>query len=124
MDFKLQHNFEERLKESKRVLQKYPDRVPVICERMNKKLPMIDKNKYLVPSDLTMGQYIYVIRKRLRMPSEKAIFLFVNGVIPPTSTPLIELYEQYQDRDGFLYIHYGEENVFGWGNPGSPIPPS
>lgn len=45
----------------------------------------IDKKKYLVPSDLTCGQFVYVIRKRLKLPAEKAIFLFVNGVIPPTA---------------------------------------
>ena len=52
-------------------------------------MPEIDKNKYLVPADLTCGQFIYTIRKRLQMPAEKAIFLLVKGVIPPIGTPMI-----------------------------------
>jgi GABA(A) receptor-associated protein len=73
----------------------------------------IDKKKYLVPSDLTCGQFVYVIRKRLKLPSEKALFLFVNGSIPPTSAMINSIYEQHQDKDGFLYMSYSEENVFG-----------
>jgi GABA(A) receptor-associated protein len=66
-----------------------------------------------VPSDLTCGQFVYVIRKRLKLPAEKAIFLFVGRVIPPTAAMLNSIYEQYKDPDGFLYISYSDENVFG-----------
>ena len=40
--------------------------------------------RYLVPADLTVGQFIYVIRKRIKLPPERAIFIFVDNVIPPT----------------------------------------
>ena len=125
MKFKSEHTFDNRVAESGRVLSKYPDRVPVICEKNSKSsIDDLDKKKYLVPVDLTAGQFVYVIRKRLRLPAEKAIFLFVASVIPPTSSNMATLYHQYKDRDGFLYITYSEENVFGWGNQVSPISPS
>jgi GABA(A) receptor-associated protein len=73
----------------------------------------IDKKKYLVPSDLTCGQFLYVIRKRLKLPAEKAVFLFVDGKIPPTTALLSTMYEQHKDKDGFLYMCYSDENVFG-----------
>jgi GABA(A) receptor-associated protein len=38
----------------------------------------IDKKKYLVPADLTVGQFVYVIRKRIKLSPEKAIFIFVD----------------------------------------------
>eukprot|EP01052_Picozoa_sp_SAG31_P004845 SAG31_NODE_205_length_20397_cov_19.191152_13_plen_99_part_00 len=37
-----------------------------------------------MPSDLTVGQFVYVIRKRIKLSPEKAIFIFVNNVLPPT----------------------------------------
>ena len=112
--FKKQFSFEDRCNESQRVLHKYPDRIPIICERrIGSILENIDKQKYLVPNDLTAGQFVYVIRKRLKLPAEKAIFLFMNGTMPTISASLAELYEQHHDRDGFLYIVYSEENVFG-----------
>ena len=114
--FKSSHSVYDRWGEALRVIQKYPDRVPLICERSNtanSDCPFIDKNKYLVPKDLTIGQFIYVIRKRMRLPAEKAIFIFVNGFIPPSSQMLGDTYDFYKDEDGFLYIKYSFENTFG-----------
>ena len=76
---------EERKKESARILSKYQDRIPVICERHSQSdVPDIDKTKYLVPMDLNAGQFIYVVRKRIKLAPEQALFLFINGMLPPT----------------------------------------
>jgi GABA(A) receptor-associated protein len=57
----------------------------VICEKADRSdIPDIDKKKYLVPADLTVGQFVYVIRKRIKLSPEKAIFIFINNVLPPT----------------------------------------
>ena len=37
-----------------------------------------------MPADLTVGQFVYVIRKRIKVSPEKAIFMFVKNVLPPT----------------------------------------
>jgi GABA(A) receptor-associated protein len=112
--FQRKFTFEERLTESSRVRAKYPDRVPVICGKSKKsRMEEIDKNKYLVPSDLTLGQFIYVIRKRLRLPAEKAVFLFINGTINANTATMNDMYYRYCNEDGFLYITYNDENVFG-----------
>lgn len=113
--FKKTFSFEERFAESQRVLYKYPERVPIICEKYKQSthIPEIDKKKYLVPVDLTFGQFIYVIRRRLNLSSEKAIFLFVNGNIPASSSLIYHHYSSCKDRDGFLYVTYSSENVFG-----------
>jgi GABA(A) receptor-associated protein len=59
----------------------------VIVEKAEKSdILDIDKKKYLVLADLTIGQFVYVIRKRIKLSSEKAIFIFVKNVLPPTST--------------------------------------
>lgn len=115
-NFKKMYKKQDRLIESKKILEKYPDRIPVICQKTTSNtnsIPDLDKHKYLVPSDLTAGQLIYVIRKRLNLKENKAIFLFINNVLPPTSYSLEYLYELYKDDDGFLYITYSGENTFG-----------
>ena len=107
-------SFEKRLEESKRILTKYPDRVPIICERVNKSVPELDKRKYLVPNDLTIGSFMLVIRKRMSLSPEKSIYLFVNDtVLVPIAKPLKVIYEEHKSKDGFLYISYGGENTFG-----------
>jgi len=47
---------------------------------------MLKTCRYLVPADLTVGQFVYVIRKRIKLSAEKAIFIFVDNVLPPTGT--------------------------------------
>ncbi|XP_023730500.1 autophagy-related protein 8C-like [Lactuca sativa] len=64
--FKLEHPLEKRKSEFSRIREKYPDRVSlrhfVIVEKAKKSdIPDIDKNKYLVPADLTIGQFVYVV---------------------------------------------------------------
>jgi len=54
--FKDQFTFEERKTEVQKVCQKYPDRSPVIVERVSRTdLPELDNKKFLVPRDLTVG---------------------------------------------------------------------
>lgn len=76
-------------------------------------MPVIDKTKYLLPNDFTCSSLCYVIRKRLTMSSEKAIFLFVANHLPQGTTLVSELYERYKDEDGFLYVTYDGEHTFG-----------
>ena len=93
---------------------KYPDRIPVIVNKSKHcDLNDIDKFKYLVPDNYTVGQFVYVIRKRIVLPKEKAIFVFIENVLPPTSALMSEMYDKYKDKDGFLYITYSGENTFG-----------
>jgi len=112
--FKKEHPFEKRQVGAQRIRSKYPDRIPVICEKADRSdIPDIDKKKYLVPADLTVGQFVYVIRKRIKLSPEKAIFIFINNVLPPTAALMSNIYEEQKDVDGFLYITYSGENTFG-----------
>ena len=107
---------EKRKSEAARILGKYPDRIPVICEKATNdsdSIPDIDKKKYLVPSDLTVGQFHYVIRKRIKLAPEKALFLFCQNKIPANATLISSVYEESKDEDGFLYVEYSGESTFG-----------
>lgn len=112
-NFDSKFTFEQRKEEANRILSKYPDRIPVIVEPTKSCKIELDKNKYLVPSDLTMGQFLYVIKKRIKLSSERALFLFVNGTVPSSTSYINAIYENNKDTDGFLKIMFSEENVFG-----------
>jgi len=116
MIYKQKKTLEERLKESSRILSKYSNRVPIIVERVQNcnNIANIDRNKFLVPGDLSMGQFLYVIRKRIKLDSYMAIYLFVNDtVLIPSSDLMSSIYEKYHSDDKFLYISYAGENTFG-----------
>lgn len=108
--------YEKRKHESERIIAKYPDRIPIICEKSNndKSMINIDKNKYLVPNDLTVGQFVYVIRKRIKLNPETAIYLFINNKLHNSSALLSNVYQHNKNKDGFLYVTYSGENSFGF----------
>jgi GABA(A) receptor-associated protein len=112
--FKLKNNVEKRSMESNRIMTKYKDRVPIIIEvtESDKEL-ILDKTKYLVPMDLSVAQFIHIIRKRIKLHDTKALFLFFNNTLPPSSDTLSCVYKKYKDVDGFLYGILTLENVFG-----------
>ena len=112
--FKHLKSLEERKIESKKIRKKYPDRIPVIVEKNeNSDIKEIDKNKYLVPSDLSFSQFVYIIRKRIQLHKSQALFLFVNNKLVPSNKSVTEVYDSEKDEDGFLYVIYNNENTFG-----------
>lgn len=112
--------FEKRISEARRILARYPGRIPVIVEKAPRSdIPEIQKNKFLVPGTMLMGEFKYVVHKHvcnarnIAMTAEQAIYLFVHGTIPKTGAHMSEVYGRYKAEDQFLYITYGAENTLG-----------
>lgn len=125
--FQSQYTLKQRKSESKKVLEKYPSRKPIIVEKQpalpnpfgrgkekeKTKEVWLTKRKYLVPDDLTIGQFMYVLRKRMHLRPEESIFIFIRNTTPQNNTLICELYDNFKDEDGFLYLYYSFESVFG-----------
>lgn len=112
--YKETRSFCARCDESATMLTRYPDRIPIIIEPRTDRTPSIDKRKYMTPRDLTFGQLFFVVRKRLNLRPEQALFFFLNNnTLAPTSNTVYSAYESQRDADGFLYIVYSLENTFG-----------
>jgi len=113
--FKNSNSFKERKVECEKILLKYPHRIPILCEKCpySRDAPSIDKHKYLAGYDLTVGQFMLIIRKRMCIKPEIGLYIFINGIIPSNSSLLRNLYSDFKDDDGFLYITYDVENTFG-----------
>lgn len=113
--YKAERPLAERAAECKRILSKYPDRLPVIVERADKtRFEDLDRKKFLVPKDFTLGQFYYIVRKRVRLEPEDALFLLIGRMIPPASALMGELYETHRDsQDGFLYVAMTDESIYG-----------
>jgi GABA(A) receptor-associated protein len=113
-NFQKKHSFEKRRDESLSVINKYPDRLPIIVQKDHKsELPGVDKCKYLVPRNMTMSQFSFVIRKRIKLEPSQAIFITINHTLVASSKLLSDVYEEQKDEDGFLYVIYTGENTFG-----------
>ena len=62
---------------------------------------------------MTLGQFIFTIRKRLKLTPEKALFVFINNSLIPSNLLIKEIYDKNKNEDGFLYVQYTGENTFG-----------
>ena len=107
--------FEERLADSTLILKKYPTRVCIYIKKLKtcNNVPDIDKNKFLAPKDLTMAQFMYIIRKRIQLDETQALFFYINNNVITGHMSILEIYNKYKSSDGFLYITYSGENCFG-----------
>ena len=112
--FKKKNPLKKRINDSHNVIEKYPERTPIIVQKNCKsEIQEIDKIKYLVPKDMTISQFTFVIRKRIKLDSSQAIFITINGKLVTPSTTVGDMYRDEKDEDGFLYVMYSGENTFG-----------
>ena len=88
------------------LIKNYPDCVPVIIRKSlnDKILQDIDKERYLIPKNLSVESLLFIIRKKLKINLE--IFMFVNDLSIPTNITIGDVYNKNKNEDGFLYITY------------------
>ena len=107
-------DYNKRIAESERVIKNHPDRCSIIIGKADTStMPDIDKHKFLVPRDITLGQFSHILRQRIVIPPEQAIFLFIDNHMPLASSLMGSIYDIHKDKDNFLYITYANENTFG-----------
>jgi GABA(A) receptor-associated protein len=118
--------FEENKYYSNRLTYKYPDRIPVVIEK-NEHI-VLENYKYLLPKNITISQFMSIIRTKMNIASKQALFTFVKSyssskesynsqketyILVPMSETIENIYNVHKNGDGFLYIKFGIENTFG-----------
>ena len=114
--YKINNSLDNRKSQFSKIMKNHPDGIPVILERakgctINKAI----KTKYILSRELTIAEFVKIIREKLELNPERALFFLVNGKHSLTMTEeLGHAYEKYKDKsDGFLYMTYSEEMVYG-----------
>jgi GABA(A) receptor-associated protein len=107
-------SFEDRLKEATEILRKYPDKIPVIVEpSSNSNDANLERNKFLCPKDISISQFLVILRNRLSLKATQSIYLFINNKTPSNNLLIGDVYLNNCDTDKFLKIKYGLETFFG-----------
>jgi GABA(A) receptor-associated protein len=110
-------SFEERKKRSNSLLLKHKDKLPVILEKssIEKYLPSIDKSKLLVSNELTVANIIQLLKTNLKINEHNSLYIMVSkqNIMLSGSQSMSYIYNTYKSDDGFLYLEYCSENVFG-----------
>ena len=113
LPFRTRLTFEQRRRENERITSAHRGRVPVIAEAGSRDTPRSDKEKFLVPEDLTAAQLTFVLRRRMRLDASQSLFLLVDGALVHAHATVRELHRKHAEADGFLYATYTTENTFG-----------
>jgi GABA(A) receptor-associated protein len=93
--------------EAGKLREKYPNRIPVVVNTTGDLV--INRSKYLVPDDLTLGEFIIVLRKRINIKACEAIYMFINGKIYPSNMHL----KTICGENNFISISVAKESTFG-----------
>jgi GABA(A) receptor-associated protein len=114
--FQQKYTLEERQSKFKEIESYLHKFVPIIIEesKTSSEDSSAKYNLFLMSKDTTFNVMSKKIKERNIVGPEKAIFFLLNGKIAVSlSTTLSSVYEQYKHEDGFLYVLYSFENVWG-----------
>ena len=113
--FKKENCLEVRKADYERVIEEHPGKIAIICEKIpNNPIPEIIQTKYLINEDFSLSHFTTIIRKKLNIKDTQALFFLANGKITLVGNETMgEIYNKYKDEDGFLYIAYASELVWG-----------
>ena len=97
--------FRKKTRRIKENTRKYENKIPLIVEPAKScTLNRIDKCKFLVPDTMTVAQFLFVLRRRVKLSETDALFLFVDKSLPPTTTIFGALYNEKNDDGFFIFI--------------------
>lgn len=95
--------YEKRCAESKRILEKYPARVPVIAKHSPHSDQPETKKKFLVSRKMIWKDFRNLIAKHMEHP-HKTAKLCVNSIDMKSGHTLEKVYSLHKSSDGFLYV--------------------
>lgn len=97
------------------VKQKYPNYIPIIVRVHDNKSIKLTKSKYLVGGEITLGQFLSILRKKItNIKSTESIYLLINNTLIPITLPISMIYNEKKDPEtNMLYITICKENTFG-----------
>jgi hypothetical protein len=98
-----------------RLLQKYPDHVPVLATATRLLNSALTKQRFLCPRDMTVGQFQAKIRQHLPgITSATGVFLiFGDKCVCAAATRMAQVYTENRGHDLFLHVTVTGENTFG-----------
>lgn len=113
-----QQSYEARKRKYIMIKAKFPDRIPVIITKGSCDLPEINSCSFLVTDSSTFSKLLISVMNEIKKNSEEdyisSVTLLVNNKYsPPSNMTLSEIHEKYKSDDGFLYVTYIKESVFG-----------
>ena len=100
--------------EIERLRYKYPNRIPLIIYQTPNfiKSYRLKKNKYLVTTEMTVGAFIYQLKKINDINTTDAMYLMIHNTLINSSSTFGLLYTKFE-QEGVLKLTVNSESAFG-----------
>ena len=118
-----QKSLKKRREESSKLMKMNPSKIPIILDK-NPNFPNLKdptKHKFLLADSITMKQFISIISKDYLLLDNFKSGLTLKLTLYSTSDnieistneeeTILNIYNQYKDEDGFLYLKYSYEYI-------------
>ena len=109
-------NIENRRNDSENLIKNYPDRIPIILEpyKCRQNSFNISQTRFLVPKLYSFHEFIFHIRRKIEMDKTDSLYLIVGeSQFPAMNRTMSSIYNEFKDPDGFLYMTYSSQPVWG-----------
>lgn len=112
-----QYTYEERLRMSNKILEKYKESCPMVYIRTDKNIN--PKNLKLVVSEKSsIRALLRELKKQfININAKESLILMVKEkdryIAVKVDSTVLEIYNKYKNNDGFLYFTIAKENCFG-----------
>ena len=100
---------EQRQERAQMLTSKYPNRLALIIRSAKDDGPT---NKFVVPLTCTVADVLQHLRKRININGYQAVYLCVRDRVL-SGAQTMESIISYKSDDGFVYLTYCMESVFG-----------
>ena len=98
---------------SEHILKTHKNKVPIICDLSKNCGIILDKQKFIIPRNVTIREFYCILNKYITKTKNDCIILFIKNILPKGTDTIGDMYNQYKENDGFLYITVRKENTFG-----------
>ena len=92
------------------IKEKHPNYIPIILTSDCS----LDKYKYLINKEMTVGNLMCYIRQRNKLNHFEAYFVFADNILLQQSQTIQQVYDLYANKENnFLFLTIKKENTFG-----------
>ena len=113
-NFKKENTLEERKKKYNEFKELHPDKIPIIIEKDKscyfKDIGII---QFALKREETISILQYRVRKMLDIGQDLSFLFYAKNRSIPFEISIGEVYDKYKESDGFLYLAYSSEMLWG-----------
>ena len=109
-NFKIKHSLKDRIESYKKIIKKYPNKIPFICEKYPKcyDIEEMNKTKFIYDKTHKIKELLILLEKIKNL--SHPICLIINEKIINENETLENLYNKYKDKeDNILYCFYSKK---------------